>query len=117
SNYLVTRDCLATVVGHFADPRGALVQTPQNCRDWEDDQYLRSLYYSYLYFFVITMPARQHRNAIIFAGTMGLIRRKVLDEIGGWNAEVVTEDEEASLRRLALGYSGLYEAREFGAGL
>ncbi|TME50901.1 MAG: hypothetical protein E6I58_16850, partial [Chloroflexi bacterium] len=106
-----------SVVGHFADPRVAFVQTPQNYRDWEDDQYLRGLYYSYLYFFVITMPARQHRNAIIFAGTMGLIRRKVLDEIGGWNADVVTEDAEASLRMLALGYVGVYEPRAFGAGL
>jgi len=117
SDYVVKPDWLRNVVGHFADPRVAFVQTPQNYRDWEDDQYLRGLYYSYLYFFVITMPARQHRNAIIFAGTMGLIRRKVLDEIGGWNAEVVTEDAEASLRMLARGYAGIYEPRAFGAGL
>src|SRR6266699_5140886 len=117
SDYVVKPDWLRNVVGHFADLRVAFVQTPQNYRDWEDDQYLRGLYYSYLYFFVITMPARQHRNAIIFAGTMGLIRRKVLDEIGGWNAEVVTEDAEASLRMLARGYAGVYEPRAFGAGL
>src|SRR5438309_10422683 len=117
SDYVVKPDWLRSVVGHFADPRVAFVQTPQNYRDWEDDQYLRGLYYSYLYFFVITMPARQHRNAIIFAGTMGLIRRNVLDEVGGWNADVVTEDAEASLRMLALGYVGVYEPRAFGAGL
>jgi cellulose synthase/poly-beta-1,6-N-acetylglucosamine synthase-like glycosyltransferase len=117
SDYVVNPDWLRAVVDHFSDPRVAFVQTPQNYRDWADDQYLRGLYYSYQYFFEITMPCRQHRNAIIFAGTMGLIRLSVLREIGGWNSDVVTEDAEASLRMLALGYSGVYEPRAFGAGL
>src|SRR5438874_9061356 len=63
------------------------------------------------------MPSRAHRSAIIFAGTMGLIRLSVLREISGWNADIVTEDAEASLRMLALGYIGVYEPRPFGAGL
>lgn len=117
SDYVVNPDWLRAVVDHFADPKVAFVQTPQNYRDWADDQYLRGLYYSYEYFFAITMPCRRHRNAIIFAGTMGIIRTSVLREIGGWNASVVTEDAEASLRMLALGYKGVYEPRAFGAGL
>ena len=63
------------------------------------------------------MPARAHRNAIIFAGTMGVIRRSALEAIGGWNADVVTEDAEASLRMLANGQVGIYEPRPFGQGL
>ena len=82
SDYVVRPDWLRATVGHFADPGVAFVQTPQNYRDWEDDQYLRGLYYSYRYFFEITMPSRARRNAIIFAGTMGLIRRRALEEIG-----------------------------------
>ena len=31
------------------------------------------------------MPVRNEHNAIIFAGTMGLIRKSVLEEIGGWD--------------------------------
>jgi len=117
SDYVVNPDWPRAVVDHFADPKVAFVQTPQNYRDWSDDQYLRGLYYSYQYFFEITMPSRAQRNAIIFAGTMGLIRLKVLREIGGWNTDVVTEDAEASLRMLARGYIGVYEPRAFGAGL
>ncbi|HXJ48782.1 MAG TPA: glycosyltransferase, partial [Candidatus Acidoferrum sp.] len=117
SDYVVNPDWPRAVVDHFSDERVAFVQTPQNYRDWEDDQYLRGLYRSYQYFFEISMPCRQHRNAIIFAGTMGLIRLSVLREIGGWNADIVTEDAEASLRMLALGYVGVYEPRPFGAGL
>jgi cellulose synthase/poly-beta-1,6-N-acetylglucosamine synthase-like glycosyltransferase len=117
SDYVVRPDWLRSVVGHFADERVAFVQSPQNYRDWDDNQYLRGLFYSYEYFFEVSMPARAHRNAIIFAGTMGVIRRKALDEIGGWNADIVTEDAEASLRMLANGYVGLYEPRPFGSGL
>jgi len=117
SDYVVEPDWLRSVVGHFADPKTAFVQTPQNYRDWSDNRYLRGLYYSYQYFFEITMPARAHRNAIIFAGTMGVIRRGAFDEIGGWNTDVVTEDAEASLRLLAKGYLGIYEPRAFGHGL
>ena len=117
SDYIVRPDWLREVVGHFADPNVAFVQSPQNYRDWSDNRYLRGLYYSYQYFFVISMPARAHRNAIIFAGTMGVIRRRALEEIGGWNADVVTEDAEASLRMLANGHIGVYEPRAFGHGL
>ena len=117
SDYVVDAGWLRSVVGHFADPNVAFVQTPQNYRDWADDQYLRGLFYSYQYFFDITMPARARRNAIIFAGTMGLIRRRALDEIGGWNADVVTEDAEASLRMLALGHRAVYVPHPYGHGL
>jgi cellulose synthase/poly-beta-1,6-N-acetylglucosamine synthase-like glycosyltransferase len=117
SDYVVQPGWLRSVVGHFADPKVAFVQSPQNYRDWEDDQYLRGLYYSYRYFFEITMPSRAHRDAIIFAGTMGLIRRSALEEVGGWNPDIVTEDAEASLRMLARGHSGVYIQRAYGHGL
>ena len=117
ADYLVDPDFPAAVAGHFADPNVAFAQTPQDYRDWRDDGYLRGLYYSYLYFFRITMPARANRNAIIFAGTMGLIRRQALEEIGGWNTECVTEDAEASLRMLGHGYEGVYDPHAYGRGL
>ncbi len=117
ADYLVEPDFLERLVGHFSDPRIAFVQSSQNYRDWEDDGYLRGLFYSYRYFFDVSMPCRAHRNAIIFAGTMGLIRRSALDEIGGWNEECVTEDAEASLRLLGRGYRAVYEREPHGAGL
>src|SRR2546421_12733418 len=86
------------MVGHFADDRVAFVQTPQNYRDWKDSGYLRGLFYSYRYFFDVTMPARANRNAIIFAGTMGLIRRSALEGIGGWGASEVNADAGAEPR-------------------
>lgn len=117
ADYLVKPGWLLATVPYFQDPSVGFVQTPQEYRDWEDDAYLRGLYHSYRYFFDITMPARAHRDAIIFCGTMGLIRRSVLDEIGGWNEACITEDAEASLRILGRGYRGLYHHESWGAGL
>jgi glycosyltransferase involved in cell wall biosynthesis len=117
ADYVVQPNFLLGTVGHFVDPKVAFVQTPQHYRDWTDSGYLRALFYSYRYFFDITMPARAHRNAIIFAGTMGLIRRSALQEIGGWNERCITEDAEASLRLLGHGYTGVYANGIFGEGL
>ena len=63
------------------------------------------------------MPSRNEHNAIIFAGTMGLLRRSVLEEIGGWDEWCITEDAEASLRILKRGYQSLYIKKVFGRGL
>jgi hypothetical protein len=48
---------------------------------------------------------------------MGLIRRSILDRLGGWDEWCITEDAEASLRMLKAGYSGLYVGRSFGRGI
>src|SRR2546429_4302617 len=117
ADYIVKPGFLSAMVGHFGDDRVAFVQTPQDYRDWTDSGYLRGLYYSYKYFFDVSMPSRANRNAIIFAGTMGLIRRSAFEGIGGWDEEIITEDAEASLRLLGLGSTGVYEPTVWGEGL
>ena len=114
ADYIVKPGFLSAMVGHFADDRVAFVQTPQDYRDWQDSGYLRGLYYSYKYFFDVSMPSRANRNAIIFAGTMGLIRRSALEGIGGWDEAIITEDADASLRMLGQGAIGVYEPTAWG---
>lgn len=117
ADYLVRPDWLRRTVGYFADPKLAFVQTPQDYRDYEGDTYLTACYDAYKYFFETSMPSRNQRNSIIFGGTMGLIRRSVIDELGGWSEWCITEDAEASLRMLRSGYSGLFLNESFGRGI
>src|SRR5207245_4134119 len=117
ADYAVKPNFLKDMVGHFDDPSVAFAQSSQNYRDWQDSSYLRGLFYSFRYFFDVTMPARAHRNAIIFCGTMGLIRRSALTEIGGWSETCITEDAKASLRMLGRGYRGVYDRAAYGAGM
>jgi cellulose synthase/poly-beta-1,6-N-acetylglucosamine synthase-like glycosyltransferase len=117
ADYVVHPDFLRECVPHLADPRVAFVQTPQNYREWRDSAYLRGLFYAYRYFFDVTMVARARVDAIIFCGTMGLIRASALKDIGGWAEWCITEDAEASLRLLARGWKSVYLHRTFGSGL
>jgi cellulose synthase/poly-beta-1,6-N-acetylglucosamine synthase-like glycosyltransferase len=117
ADYQVHPQWLRNTIGYFDDPTVAFMQTSQHYRDWQDNPYLRGLFYSFRYFFDITMIARSHRNAIIFCGTMGLIRRSAFAEIGGWNENCITEDAEASLRMLGAGYRGVYDPAAYGEGL
>jgi cellulose synthase/poly-beta-1,6-N-acetylglucosamine synthase-like glycosyltransferase len=117
ADYQVDPAFLRELVPAFADPDVAFIQTPQDYRDYKGDPYREAIYYNYRYFFEVSMPSRNEHNAIIFAGTMGLIRKSVLQEIGGWDEWCITEDAEASLRILKLGYKSLYLNRTFGRGL
>ncbi|HET9587624.1 MAG TPA: glycosyltransferase [Anaerolineales bacterium] len=117
ADYDVDPDFLRELVPAFTDPKVAFVQTPQDYSDSKGDIFSESTYRGYKYFFEVSMPSRNERNAIIFAGTMGLIRKSVLEEIGGWDEWCITEDAEASLRILKLGYKSLYINRAFGSGL
>jgi hypothetical protein len=117
ADYLVSRDYLKDTVGYFAAAELAFLQTPQDYREWQGDTYLTACHDAYRYFFETAMPSRNDRNSIIFGGTMGLIRRSVLEEIGGWDEVCITEDAEASLRMLQAGYSGFYLPRSYGQGI
>ena len=79
ADYQVHPQWLRNTIGYFDDPSVAFMQTSQHYREWRDNPYLRGLFYSFRYFFDITLIARSHRNAIIFCGTMGLIRRSAFN--------------------------------------
>ncbi|MGH8995430.1 MAG: glycosyltransferase, partial [Acidimicrobiales bacterium] len=117
SDYLVDPNWLAETTGYFVDPSLAFVQTPQDYREFEGNPYLTACYDAYRYFFASAMPSRNERNSIIFAGTMGLLRRSALQSLGGWDEWCITEDAETSLRLLMAGYQGLFISRSYGRGI
>jgi cellulose synthase/poly-beta-1,6-N-acetylglucosamine synthase-like glycosyltransferase len=117
ADYIVEPNFLRELVPAFANPKVGFVQAPQDYRGHTGDPFSESTYHGYKYFFEVSMPVRNEHNAIIFCGTMGLIRKSALQEIGGWDEWCITEDAEASLRILKLGYESLYVKRSFGKGL
>lgn len=117
ADYVVEPDFLRELTPAFADPKVGFVQAPQDYRDYQGQPFTESAYHGYKYFFEVSMPVRNEYNAIIFCGTMGLIRKSALQEIGGWDEWCITEDAEASLRLLKHGYTSHYVNRSFGHGL
>ncbi|MBK7456074.1 MAG: glycosyltransferase [Anaerolineales bacterium] len=117
ADYQVQPNYLSELIPYFVDPRVAFVQTPQDYRDYKGNPFLEACYDAYKYFFEVSMPSRNEHNAIIFCGTMGLIRKSVVEEIGGWDEWCITEDAEASLRILKLGYKSIYINQAYGHGI
>jgi cellulose synthase/poly-beta-1,6-N-acetylglucosamine synthase-like glycosyltransferase len=117
SDYLAEPDFLDRLVGYFDDPKIGFVQTPHDYRDWKNSIYQRMCYWEYKYFFETTMPSLNERDSALTVGTMCLIRRKALEEAGGWAEWCATEDSELSIRIHALGYSSVYTNETFGRGL
>src|SRR4029077_17042194 len=101
----------------FSQPWVGFIQCPQDYRGWQSAPYYRRLYYSYKYFFAISQPSRNEHDGAIFAGTMGLIRRVALEQLGGWDEWCITEDAELSLRLLRAGWHGLHVDQSWGRGI
>jgi cellulose synthase/poly-beta-1,6-N-acetylglucosamine synthase-like glycosyltransferase len=117
SDYQIEPGFLRRCAPAFADPWIGFVQAPQDYRGWTESRYYRRLYYSYKYFFSVSQPSRNESDGAIFAGTMGLIRRVALDELGGWDEWCITEDAELSLRLLRAGWHGLHVDQSWGHGI
>jgi glycosyltransferase involved in cell wall biosynthesis len=117
SDYRIQRGFLRRCVAAFTNPWVGFVQAPQDYRAWRHARYYRRLYYSYKYFFDISQPSRNECDGAIFAGTMGLVRRVALEQLGGWDEWCITEDAELSLRLLRAGWSGLQLEQDWGHGL
>jgi cellulose synthase/poly-beta-1,6-N-acetylglucosamine synthase-like glycosyltransferase len=117
SDYQIQPDFLSRCAPLFVDETIGFAQAPQDYRDWQSAGFYRRLYYSYKYFFAVSQPSRNERDGAIFAGTMGLIRRSALEEVGGWDEWCITEDAELSFRLLKDGWAGLHVDPSFGQGI
>jgi len=118
ADYVVDPDWIATLVPHFVEaPYVAVVQAPQAHRNWETQPFRRMCNWEFDGFFRIGMHHRNERNALIQHGTMTLVRRKFLDELGGWSEWCICEDSELGLRLLRKGYDTRYVDHVLGKGL
>lgn len=116
SDYIVERDFLKRVVQYFEDPKVAIVQLPQDYRDFPQKPWFEGMYYAYRYFFSIVMNSCNKHNGASFMGTMGVVRKKYLEEVGGWCQSVITEDSELGMRIHAKGYKSIYIDDSYGKG-
>ncbi len=117
ADYLVEPDWLAATVPYFEDSEVALVQAPQEHREWEDHPFQRMENDEYSGFFRIGMVQRNEHNAIIQHGTMTLIDKAELLTLDGWAEWCICEDAELGLRILNNKKKSIYLDHAFGRGL
>ncbi len=117
SDYIVEPSWLKDLVPVFCEENVSIVQAPQDYRDSQQSFFKSMCNAEYKGFFKIGMITRNERNAIIQHGTMTMIRRKVLKEVGGWADWCITEDAELGLRIFQHGYEACYTSQSYGLGL
>ena len=117
SDYVVAPNWLRELTPQFVNPKIAVVQAPQDYSDHDKSLFKSMCHSEYAGFFQIGMITRNERNAIIQHGTMTMIRRNVLEEVGGWAEWTITEDAELGLRVFEHGYEAVYIPKSYGKGL
>ena len=117
ADFISEPDFLEKLVGFFNDPKTGYVQTCQDFREWEHLVYQSACYFEYETHFKMELSGQSEWDMTYTIGTMCLIRRKALEEVGGWAEWCLTEDSEVAVRIHALGYAGHYLIDTFGRGL
>lgn len=117
ADYVAQSNFLEKLVGFFDDAKVGFVQSCQDYRDWEHSPYQSACYFEYETHFKLELTGQNEWDVTYTIGTMCLIRRKALEEVGGWAEWCLTEDSEVAVRIHALGYTGYYLKNTFGYGL
>ncbi len=117
ADYQVTPDWLRALVPSFDEPDVAIVQAPQDYRDGAENLFKAFCFWEYVGFFKIGMVQRARDNAIIQHGTMTMVRRRALEEVGAWSEWCITEDAELGLRLFEDGWRCVYTPRSYGRGV
>jgi len=117
SDYILSPDWLNSMVPYFDNENVGFVQSPQDYRDRHQSTFKNICYWEYAGFFNIGMVQRNEYNAIIQHGTMTMIRKSALLEVGKWAEWCICEDSELGLRLYEAGYDSVYVKDSFGRGL
>jgi exo-beta-1,3-glucanase (GH17 family)/cellulose synthase/poly-beta-1,6-N-acetylglucosamine synthase-like glycosyltransferase len=117
ADYKVQPNWLSDLAPQFEKPEIAIVQAPQDYRDGCDSAFKTLCYSEYKGFFHLGMVTRNERNAIIQHGTMTMVRRSVLEDVGCWGTSTITEDTELGLRIFEQGHEAVYIDQSYGHGL
>ncbi|MDH4087132.1 MAG: glycosyltransferase [Nitrospira sp.] len=120
-DHVPTKDFLYDTVGLFHDEKVAIVQTPHHF--YNPDIFQKNLQIEGVLkneqalFYRVLQSGRDRHNSAFFAGSCGLLRRRALEEIGGFRMETVTEDIHTSMVIHAKGYRSCYLNKVLAAGL
>jgi len=122
ADHVPSRDFLARTVGYFRqDPKLFLVQTPHYFIN--KDPIERNLGFHASappeneMFYGLIHRGLDRWGGAFFCGSAAVLRRRALDEAGGFAGETITEDAETALEIHARGWKSLYLNRAMIAGL
>ena len=120
ADHVASPNLLRHTLGYFADPRIALVQTPQdfyNVESFEHAPLRRGRYSEQALFYRAIQAGRNRWAAAFWCGTGALVRVEALRSVGGIATETVTEDIHTTIRLHATGWRTVYHNEVLARGL
>lgn len=113
---------LDRLLGYFTDQRVAFVQSPQDFYNTDSFTHVvndegRRLWEENRIFFSLIQPGKDSWNSAFFCGSCGVLRRRAVEEIGGFSTLTITEDMETSLVLHARGWRSVYHGETLAYGL
>jgi cellulose synthase/poly-beta-1,6-N-acetylglucosamine synthase-like glycosyltransferase len=109
ADFIPPADFLMRTVHFFADPRVGTVQTRWSYtnRDFNVLTEVQAILLDG--HFVLEHTARSGRGLFFnFNGTAGILRRKMIEDAGGWQHDTLTEDSDLSYRAQLKGWKFVY---------
>jgi cellulose synthase (UDP-forming) len=122
ADHVASPEFLAATLGYFADPRVALVQTPQdfyNVTSFEhgSGEAYGEPFHEQTLFYRLLQPGKNRWNAAFWCGTNALVRVAALREVGGAAIETITEDIHTTIRLHRRGWKTVYHNEVLARGL
>ncbi len=112
--YLTNRNFLKEVIPYFSDSKVSFVQTEKRYM-WHKSLFSQTVSLFDGFFFKFIQQARAINNTAIFAGSCGVIRKKVLEACNGF-PEYVIEDTFFSFVSDLHGYKSIYVPKVYARG-
>ncbi|HEY6760049.1 MAG TPA: glycosyltransferase family 2 protein [Baekduia sp.] len=123
--FVVVLDCdhvpserfLEATLGHLADARVAMVQTPQYYANARSNRVAAAAWAQQALFFGAIARGKDGLGAMFCCGTNTVFRRSALEDAGGFPEDSVTEDFELSVKLHARGWRTAYMPEVVASGL
>lgn len=109
ADFIPEPDFLKAIVGHFSDPKVAMVQTRWAHINRDESLLTRVQALLLDGHHLVENQARFGSGLLFnFAGTGGIWRRAAIDDAGGWQHDTLTEDLDLSYRAQLRGWRFIY---------
>ena len=116
------KNFLIKTLGFFSDNQVAFVQTPQDFFNLDSFQHRwnkkkNKLWTEQSLFFKVIQRGKDYWNAAFFCGSCAVVRRKALDQIGGFATATITEDLHTSIKLHKAGFCSIYLSESLAYGI
>ena len=122
ADHVAAPEFLRATLGYFADPRVALVQTPQDFYNVTSFEHsggtsMGEPFHEQTLFYRLLQPGKNRWSAAFWCGTNALVRVAALREIGGAATDTITEDIHTTIRFHRRGWKTVYHNEVLARGL